>query len=377
MNRSRIQKCRSLIPVLLLAFALVFALAAGAAEKTVYLGAPDAAEGDGSAAAPFASLAKAIEAVQSGGRIVVTEMYTVTERDAATADIPRFLSPAHAGKITITSLDGKLDYRRGGACIYFPKTYICECGGDVRFENVTLKNDAVPIYLAGNFHALEFGDGFDVKNTKGIAKHLYVIGGYYAPRSKDLPADRDAHITIDSGNFARVIAFGMGKGAGTYTFTGTAHINIRGGHIDRIYGGATLNHYAGGLDLQVHDGSIGDIYTSGDVTRRTLGNATVGLYGGTMRTLYINNMLGSTEVTLDGIKLNGIQVTFGSEQIQNLAHGKPIRLRYNSLLYTTDFVRAVDGITSAERFGVLYVSADGRGDGSRENPLGSLADAVR
>lgn len=377
MNRSRMQKYRSLFPVMLLAFALIFALAVCAAEKTVYLGASDAAEGDGSEAAPFNSLAKAIEAVQSGGRIVVTETYTVTERDAVTADIPRFLAPTHEGKITITSLDGKLDYRRGGACIYFPETYIYECGGDVRFENVTLKNDAAPIYLAGNFHALEFGEGFDVKNTKGVAKYLYVIGGYYAPRSKDFPADRDAHITIDNGNFARVIAFGMGKGAGTYTFTGTAHIHIRGGHIDRIYGGATLNHYAGSLDLQVRDGSIGDIYTSGDATRRTLGNATVGLYGGTMRTLYINNMLGSTEVTLDGIKLNGIQVTFGSEQIQNLAHGKPIRLRYNSLLYTADFVGAVEGITSAERFGVLYVSADGSGDGSRENPLGSLAEAVR
>jgi len=185
-----------------------------AAEKTVYLGASDAAEGDGSEAAPFNSLAKAIEAVQSGGRIVVTETYTVTDRDAVTADIPRFLAPTHEGKIAITSLDGKLDYRRGGACIYFPETYIYECGGDVRFENVTLKNDAAPIYLAGNFHALEFGEGFDVKNTKGVAKYLYVIGGYYAPRSKDFPADRDADITIDNGNFARVIAFGMGEGRG-------------------------------------------------------------------------------------------------------------------------------------------------------------------
>ena len=377
MNRNKSHALRALIFAVLFAV-LACAFAAGAAEKTVYLGAAETPEsGDGSMNNPFSTLAAAIEAVRDGGRIVVTEAYTVTERDAVVADMPRLVEPTHAGKITVTSLDGKQDYRRGGACLYFPETYVYECGGDLRFENVTLKNDAAPIYLSGNFHALEFGEGFDVKNTKGAAKYLYVIGGYYAPRSKDLPADRDAYITIENGNFARVIAFGLGKGAGTYTFTGTAHITIRGGHIDRIFGGSTLNHYSGGLDLQIYDGSIGDIFTSGDATRRTLGDAKVGLYGGTMRTLYINNMLGSTEVTLDGIKLNGIQVTYGSEQIQTLAHGKTIRLRYNSLLYTADFVGAVEGITALERFGTLYVSAGASGDGSREKPLGSLADAVR
>ena len=377
MNRVHRYIYKRIFPLVLLAFALALAFTAGAAEKTVYLGAADAAAGDGSEAAPFSSLAAAVEAVREGGRIVVTAPYTVSERDVVISDIPRLLEPTHEGKITFTSLDGARDHRRGGACIYFPETYVYECGGDVRFENITLKNDATPIYLAGNFHALEFGEGFDVKNTKGVAKFLYVIGGYYAPRTKDLPADLDVNITVEAGNFARVIAFGLGKGAGTYTFGGTAHIRIRGGHIDRIYGGATLNHYSGGLDLQVYDGSIGDIYTSGDATRRSLGNATVALYGGTMRTLYINNMLGTTEVTLDGIRLNGIQVTFGSEQIQNLAHGKPIRLRYNSLLYTADFIGAVDGITETERFGTLYVKEGGRGDGSRENPLGSLAEAVK
>ena len=39
MNRSRMQKYRCLFPVMLLAFALIFALAVCAAEKTVYLGA--------------------------------------------------------------------------------------------------------------------------------------------------------------------------------------------------------------------------------------------------------------------------------------------------------------------------------------------------
>ncbi len=363
--------------LILLSLTLACAFAAGAAEKTVYLGAYDAAEcGNGSEGAPFSTLAAAIEAVRDGGRIVVTEEYTVTERDAVVSDLPRLIEPAHTGTITFTSLVDKRDYRRGGACIYFPQAYVYECGGDVRFENVTLKNDAAPIYLAGNFNALAFGEGFDVRNTKGIAKYLYVIGGYYAPLTTGLPSDRDARITIENGNFARVIAFAMGKGAGTYTFTGTAHITITGGHIDRIFGGSTLNHYAGSLDLQVRDGSIGDIYTSGDATRRSLGSALIGLYGGTMRTLYINNMLGSTEVTLDGVKLSGVQVTYGSEQIRNLAHGKPIRLRYNSLLYTADFADAIEGITSVERFGTLYVATGGRGDGSRENPLGSLADAV-
>lgn len=377
MNRNKLRTLRALIFAVLLAV-LAYAFAAGAAEKTVYLGASGTPEtGDGSATRPFSTLAAAIGAVCDGGRIIVTETYTVTERDAVVDGMPRLVEPTHAGKITVTSLDGTQDYRSSGACIYFPKTYVYESGGDLCFENVTLKNDAAPIYLAGNFHALVFGDGFSVENTKGSAKYLYAIGGYYAPRSKDLPTDRDAHITIENGDFARVIAFGMGKGAATYTFTGTAHITVRGGHIDRIFGGSALNHYSGGLDMQIYDGSIGDIFTSGDATRRTLGDAKVGLYGGAMRTLYINNMLGSTEVTLDGIQLSGIQVTYGSEQIQNLAYGKTIRLRYNSLLYTTDFASAVKGITEFERFGTLYVAAGTNGDGSREKPLGNLADAVR
>ena len=189
MNRNKLRTLRALIFAVLLAV-LAYAFAAGAAEKTVYLGASGTPEtGDGSATRPFSTLAAAIGAVCDGGRIIVTETYTVTERDAVVDGIPRLVEPTHAGKITVTSLDGTQEYRSSGACIYFPKTYVYESGGDLCFENVTLKNDAAPIYLAGNFHALVFGDGFSVENTKGSAKSLYAIGGYYAPRSKDL-ADR-------------------------------------------------------------------------------------------------------------------------------------------------------------------------------------------
>lgn len=131
MNRNHTRALRALIFVVLFAV-LACAFAVSAAEKTVYLGASGTTEtGDGSVTKPFSTLAAAIGAVHDGGRIIVTETYTVTERDAVVDGIPRLVEPTHAGKIIVTSLDGTQDYRSSGACIRFPKTYVYECGGDL------------------------------------------------------------------------------------------------------------------------------------------------------------------------------------------------------------------------------------------------------
>ncbi|MBQ8837331.1 MAG: family 43 glycosylhydrolase [Clostridia bacterium] len=365
--------------LVLLCAAAVLSISALAAEKTVYLSAAEGSDSfDGSASAPFATLKAAIEAVKDGGTVVVTDKYTVTERDTVISNIPRFVEPLHSGKITVTALTDEYDYRKDGACIYFPEEYGYDCGGDIRFENITLKSDATPIYLAGNFNSMEFGDGFDCENTEGQSKKLFVIGGYHSPASLDLPANKDVNITIDSGKFHRVICFGYQKGAGTYTFTGTANVTVNGGRIDRFYGGATLNHYSGNLNLVVNGGAFSDIYLGGDGTRRLNGNAHVELNGGNIvSTLYINNVLGDTDITLDALTLGKIAVTYGNDTIKTAAYGKQILLRYNSILHSTEFVESIEGLTDTERFGVVYVSGGADGDGmSVSSPAGDLGAAV-
>ncbi len=350
-----------------------------AAESTVYLSQKEGSDSfSGSISAPFQTLGRAISALKEGGRIVVTDEYTVTERDAVISNVPRFIEPAHSGKITITALAPEFDYRKDGACIYFPEEYGYDCGGALRFENITLESDAAMIYLAGNFNALEFGDGFDCVNRQGQAKKLYVIGGYHIPQSTSLAADKDVNITIDSGAFHRVICFSHQKGAGTYRFTGTANVTVSGGRIDRFYGGSTLNHYSGSLNLKVDGGRFSDLYLAGDGTRPLSGNAHVELHSGAIVSgLYINNVMGDTEIMLDRLTVPKIEVTYGNEKLKTEAFGSRILLKYNSVLHTADFVNAIEGLTDTERFGVIYVSNGGSGNGfSEAAPLGSLAEAV-
>jgi len=360
-----------------LLFCAVFFVTAFAAE--VYLSAATGSDtGDGTLRAPFQTLGAAIEAVKDGGTIIVTDRYTVNEQSTVISNVPRFVEPEHSGKITITAMSPSRDYRGEGACIYFPSEYGYDCSGDVRFENITLLSDATPIYLAGNFHALEFGEGFDCNNTQGASKKLFVIGGYHSPTSTDLAADKDVNITIDSGKFHRVIAFGHQKGAGTYTFTGTANITVNNARIDRLYGGATMNHYGGNLNLIVNGGAFSDIYLGGDATRRILGDAHVELHAGNIvSTLYIHNVMGNTDILLDALTVKAIKVTYGSDQLKTQAYGKEIALRYNSIAHTAEFIESIEGLTKTERFGVVYVQSGAKGDGMRaETPMGDLAAAV-
>ncbi|MBQ9429547.1 MAG: family 43 glycosylhydrolase [Clostridia bacterium] len=376
-----------------------------AEEKTVYLSGDATAAADGSLLNPYGDLAEAIAAVADGGRIVVLDEYTVTA-NSMTGTVPTFNAPAHDGGITVTSLDDGTDYRRKNASLYFTENFYYNCGGPVTFENVYFKNDATNIYLAANFHPIEFGAGFDVKNTQGVAKKLLVIGGYNTP-ALDLPADKNPKITIENGNFARVIGFTYVKGAATYTFTGTAQIDIRGGHIDRIYGASVLNHYSGNLRLSISgDAQVGDIYLGGDQTRRLSGDAQVFLYGGTIGNFFVHNVLGDTDILLEGAKFraaaNKISVTYGNDTVQKEAYGSAVVLRYNQNNYSEELVKSFDGVTELVPYTdvdaafaaadktlkpvvpfvapdggrVVFVSDSGRGDGSSAENATFALDAA-
>ncbi len=364
--------------LLIAVFALCMAVTAMASD-TVYLSAHEGNDSfNGSVSAPLKTLKAAIEAVKGGGTIVVTDKYTLTEYDKELSGVQRFVEPSHSGKITVTALAPEYDYRKNGACIYFPKEHGYDANGDLCFENITFESDATIIYFTANFNSVEFGENFDCNNTQGEAKKLFLVGGYNCPESTTLPADKDVNITIKNGKFYRVICFGYQKGAGTYTFTGTANVNITGGRIDRFYGGATLNHYSGNLNLTVDGGAFSDIYLGGDATRRLNGNAIVNLKSGRIvSALYINNVMGDTDITLDELTVKAIKVTYGNDTIKNAAYGKRIALCYNSLVHSAEFVNSIEGLTETERFGIVYVKDGAAGDGMSESaPTGDLEAAV-
>lgn len=328
--------------------------------------------------APLATLSAAIEAVKDGGTVVVMDRYEVTGADRMIDKIPSVIESAHTGKITFTSAYMQYDFRTDGAGLYFSREQAYEFGGDVRFENINVISDATFVYFVGNFHSMEFGEGFDTVNTQGESKKLYVIGGYMSPVSTTLPANKDVNITIDSGKIHRVICFSYIKGAGTYTFTGTANVTVNDGRIDRFYGGSALNHYSGSLNLIVNGGAFSDIYLAGDATRPLKGNAHVELRAGRIvSTLYINNVLGNTDILLDAATVKAIKVTYGSDALKTQAYGKRIALRYNSILHTAEFVQGIEGLTSTERFGTVYYKANAKGDGlSADTPTGDIYAAV-
>ncbi len=333
----------------------------------------------GTKAAPFQTITKAIESLSAtGGVVVLTDRYVMGENTEILNEVRTYTEPEHIGKITITGIYDGVNYGAKGAQIYFPEKMTYNLNGDTTFEYLTITSDANDVYFAGQFHKMEFGEGFICKNTLGQAKFAFAIGGYYSPHTWSLPSDLDAHIIIRSGSFKRIMGFAYVKGVATFTFTGTAYITVYDGHIDRIYGGTSLNHYGGSSKIRVEGGSLGDIYAAGDATRRLNGSATIELMDGTIKNLFINNVLGDTDILLDRADLSALQVSYANETIANLAYGSKISLRYNSVFHNAEWVNSLEGLTEIERFGAVYLKQGALGDGkSADTPTGNLDTAIK
>jgi len=372
------------IPIIAIIISLmcIFALTgafmhADAANSTVYLSSVAVSGADGSEQKPFNSLDDAIKAVKNGGTVVIKDKFTV-QPNGTVGSVPAYTEPAHTGKITFCSVNGSKDYRNGGAGLCFPKSMAYMMSGPVKFEKTSFSSDGHDVFAAAQFNAVEYGDGFEVKNTKNTNKYLFAIGGYYAPAKANLPANLSSNITIRSGDFAYVFGFAYVKGTKTYTFTGTAKISVYGGNIGTVYGGSALNHYSGSLDFEMYGGSINTLFTAGDQTRRLDGNAKVSLMGGTLNNLRINNVIGDVSLTLDATKLQSVQISYASDTIKDLSYASRKTLKYNSVFYSPAFIATVKGFDTVERYGTVYVSSKGTGDGlTATSPLGRFEEAVK
>ncbi len=368
-----------LAALLFLLLPLFLPLRSAAAGTTVFVSAGQGDDGGpGSQAKPYKTLTAALKALKNGGTLVITDLYTVTEKDGAVSAFSQFTEPEHTGAVVYTSVYGGKDYRQSGAALRFSGDYVFSCGGPVTFSQITVQSNA-SLTVAGNFFPLRFGEGFSTANHAGNAsKFLYAVGGYCEPQKRNLNASSDASLIIDAGYFKAVIGSTYRKGAATYTFTGTARVTVNGGQIDTLYGGSVLNHYAGGTEITVNGGTVTNLYAAGDQTRRLNGNAALYLYGGNVTNVNINNVLGDTSVLLNGSTVKTMKVSYGNSTIESLAFGKKISLSYNSCVYGKSWVDGLSGFTEKEAFGFVYLRAGATGGGlRREDPTGSLSEAYR
>ncbi len=333
---------------------------------------------DGTENAPFKTLTKAIDHIKySGGSIVITDKYTMGEGMVTVDGIPWYTARASFRPIVITSVYGGKDYRAIGAALHFPQKSAYLLGGATEFADVIITSDASDIYIAGCFNELTFGEGFTAKHTKGGGRFLYAIGGYFAPDKNSYPADLDSHVTINGGSFKKVIGFTHVKGMTTYTFTGTSYITVNGGQIEQLYGASNYNHYSGSTVIEINGGQIGELCAAGDGTRRLDGSADITLNGGSISAVTLNNTLGDTNLVLNNAKVVNITNSYASDKIKELATGSKIKLSYNSVAYSADWVSRFYFFTDVSTFGTVYVKSGASGDGkSAETPSGSLKKAM-
>ncbi len=333
---------------------------------------------EGTENAPFKTLTKAIDFIKySGGYIVITDKYTMGEGMVTVDGIPWYTAPASFRPIIITSVYGGKDYRAIGAALHFPQKSAYLLGGATEFADVVITSDASDVYIAGCFNDLTFGEGFTAKHAKGGGRFLYAIGGYFAPDKNSYPDDLDSHVTINGGSFKKVIGFTHVKGMTTYTFTGTSYITVNGGQIEQLYGASNYNHYSGSTVIEVNGGQIGELCAAGDATRRLDGSADITLNGGSISAVTLNNTIGDTNLVLNNAKVVNITNSYASDAIKELATGSKIKLSYNSVVYSADWVSRFYFFTDVSTFGTVYVKTGANGDGkSEETPTGSLKKAM-
>ena len=263
------------LPALLLLCA-VLTLGAAAA-GTVYV--TDGGTGSGaSAASPLGDLAAAYTALgEDGGTLVVVDRYTL---NAA------FVEPDHSGEVTVTQeTDGKSYRTEADSGVYFNSMrYILN--GPTTFANITFRGKGADIkknngaLLVAQFHPVKMGAGvecIDFGAYTDIASSFSIIGGTQAGADKwnTLTDDLDAHITVESGEFA-IVAFSRQIDK---LYTGMAHIELAGGTFHRIYLGAINKGRGGDTDITVTGGNFVGDFTAG-ASSKVAGSITITLKGG-------------------------------------------------------------------------------------------------
>ena len=271
-----------------LAAILCVMLAVAASAADVYVN--DGGAGDGSAAdKPLGDMSAAITKIAAdGGKVIIVDTYTCAEE---------YREPEHAGDIVISG--GKYVFSNGQYNRWF-----LSGPGSTTFENVTFEYGVGSTSLIiGQYNELIMGEGLSFP----ASGKCYVIGGYQVPLTDTAVFDKDSHVTIKSGNYWAVA--GHSRGNGENEFTGTAYVNIEGGDIATVYGASINGNYSGSAVIHVSGGTISNLRTGGDGTRRLNGDCVVNVTGGMISTLSLNNVMGKTTVNFSGGAIGNAEKT--------------------------------------------------------------------
>ena len=266
--------------IAMLVVCLLAVMSVSAADTTVYLN--DGGTGDGSSAsAPLGDIVEAINKVANGGKVVITDTYTMLDA---------IYEPTHKGDIVITG--GTFDLNAET----FNRYYMAG-PGSTTFENINLHDASGDskkgLVIVAQFNDLIMGEGVDTMTTK-----TYLIGGFQVAFEENIKLDLDSHITIKSGKY-HVVA-GSSRGKSSTLFTGTSHIVMDGGEVNQLLGGSCNGSAMGGADITINGGTINQLMMAGDATRRINGDATVTVNGGLIGQLMVNNIMGHATVNYNG-----------------------------------------------------------------------------
>ncbi|MBE6679785.1 MAG: hypothetical protein E7598_04600 [Ruminococcaceae bacterium] len=285
---------------------------------------------------------------------------------------------AHDVPFEITTNDGITDYAQTvGAGLVFGTTKRYYFNGDTTFKNIDIKYDNSVVFV-GQYHNVVFDEGVTTGPVGEKNAGIYVLGGYQSPLD-DCVNNLDSHITIKSGTFQFVIGGSRQKGTGAkgITFTGTHYIDISGGTIGKVYGGSVSNQISTAVNITVSGGTIGEFYTGGEVTRRLEEDAVVNFIGGEVKTVNINNVVGSAKIYLLGTKIDSLTTSFASTDIATMERkaNKDDILYYDAAHYTKEQIETFGtGFERVENVSKVYVKNGASGSGTSESDPASFAD---
>ncbi len=294
--------------LLLAALCALFSVCATAVDGVVYLA--DGGTGDGTSAdSPLGSLNDAYAALTDGGTAVVCGTYTVGER---------FVAPTHAGKVTVTSVFGGVDYAKtAGAALYFGAPFFC--GGETEFCDISIINTKNSLGIYGYFYPLTMGDGLTCSFEGDATGYMTVLGGATNPNGKA------CSLTINSGIWHRVRG-GCSKGNAAKPYS--VDLTINGGRVvERAFCGPD-GAFSGNIRLTVNGGTLQNgivVFAPAADTDSFSGEIALSVNGGSIGgaiLLSTNNAVGtyggSFSVTLDGGDFSRLTALSGNAGMQSV-----------------------------------------------------------
>ena len=362
---------RKILTIVMVAVMLIGAVCAAgmtsfADEEVVFYNAQTGKDtNDGKTAA---NAVKTIEAAYAklprGGKVVLASDLAIEGT---------FTAPKNTAKITLTSKHNGVEY---GGKISNEATAYFVLEGETTFENITFEAKAASTVVA-NFNPVVFDKG--VKVTGKDKSDLRVVGGYFSPKTTDLPIDLDSNITINDGDFYLVVGMSKNKGAGAYVHTGTSNITVNGGTVDILCGGTHANHAGHDLVFNMNGGHINDLRAAGDVSRRLYGSAVLNFNGGTVNSLNVNNVMGDAIVNINGTAPEDVKVSYYNDTLLQYAQkeGSQKYVYYNALICSKGLISKLNEYFDVvENTSCVYVAAGGKGNGlSISTPMGSVKKA--